>query len=285
MKTSRLLIAVSVLIISLVLVSVALAAASRGPSNQTPPPPPGGLLPEGEGPWVVRAYYDDPRMVAALAQTKEPWEVNREEGYVVVDVTAEEYLMLQWQGFRLEVDEARTKLMNQPRVRIPGQTEGIPGFPCYRTVEETYASAQQIVADHPDLATWIDIGDSWEKTQAGGLPGYDLMVLRLTNSNIPGPKPKFFAMSAIHAREYTTAELNTRFAEYLVNNYGKDPDITWILDYTEIHLLLQSNPDGRKIAETGDLWRKNTDNNDGCNISTLWGTDLNRNYQLSVGLL
>ena len=58
-------------------------------------------------------------------------------------------------------------------------------------------------------------------------------------------------MSAIHAREYATAELITRFAEYLVENYGTDPDITWLLDYNEIHLLLQANPDGRKHAETG----------------------------------
>ena len=277
-KKSRLLIAISVLILSLALVTGALAAASRGTSNQPPPPPEGGTLPEGGGPWVVRAYYDNPLMVAALAQTKEPWEVNRDEGYVVVDVTAEEYLWLQWQGFRLEVDEARTKLMNQPRVRLLGQTEGIPGYPCYRTVEETYASAEQIMADYPNLASWIDIGDSWEKIQPDGLAWYDLMVLKLTNANIPGPKPKFFAMSAIHAREYATAELNTRFAEYLVENYGKDPDITWILDYSEVHLLLQSNPDGRNIAETGDLWRKNTDNDDGCSISSLWGTDLNRNF-------
>ena len=39
----------------------------------------------------------------------------------------------------------------------------------------------------------------------------------------------------------------------------------------------QVNPDGRKMAEAGQLWRKNTDNNDGCASSSFWGTDLNRN--------
>jgi len=43
--------------------------------------------------------------------------------------------------------------------------------------------------------------------------------LRLTNSAIPGPKPKLFVTSAIHAREYTTAPLIVRFAEYLTDNY------------------------------------------------------------------
>ncbi len=58
-------------------------------------------------------------------------------------------------------------------------------------------------------------------------------------------------MSAVHAREYATAELNTRFAEYLIDNYGTNADATWLLDHHEFHFLLQSNPDGRKQAETG----------------------------------
>ena len=89
-------------------------------------------------------------------------------------------------------------------------------------------------------------------------------------------------MSAIHAREYTTAETNTRFAEYLVNNYGVDPDVTWLLDYNEIHLLLQFNPDGRKLAETGLLWRKNVDNAYCANTNSR-GADLNRNYPFQWG--
>jgi hypothetical protein len=84
-------------------------------------------------------------------------------------------------------------------------------------------------------------------------------------------------MSSIHAREYAPAELNTRFAEYLINNYGSDPDVTWLLDYNEVHLLLQANPDGRKRAEDGLLWRKNTDNNY-CADTNSRGVDLNRNY-------
>ena len=119
---------------------------------------------------------------------------------------------------------------------------GIPGFPCYRTVEETFATAEALVAAHPTLASWLDIGDSWEKLTPGGLPGYDMMVLRLTNSAIPGPKPKLISTAAIHAREYAPAELMTRFAESLVAQHGVDPDVTWMLDYNEVHLILQANP-------------------------------------------
>ncbi|MCD4751335.1 MAG: hypothetical protein K8R59_18345, partial [Thermoanaerobaculales bacterium] len=93
--------------------------------------------------------------------------------------------------------------------------------------------------------------------------------------------PVFFITSAIHAREYTTAELMTRFAEYLLDNYGIDADATWLLDEHEIHLMLHANPDGRKHAESGESWRKNTNENY-CPPTTLHpssrGADLNRNF-------
>jgi carboxypeptidase T len=230
---------------------------------------------------VVRAYFDDPAMVASVAAWTEPWEVRYEKGFLVVGVTAEQYMTLLDAGFRVEIDQALTAELNQPLIPLPGQGGGIPGYPCYRTVEETFATAEYLVATYPQLASWTDIGDSWEKTQNSGL-GYDMLVLRLTNTAVPGPKPTLFAMGAIHAREYTTAELITRFAEYLTQNYGVDADVTWLLDYHEIHLLLQSNPDGRKRAETGLSWRKNTNNNYCSNTNTR-GADLNRNYQFQWG--
>jgi carboxypeptidase T len=159
----------------------------------------------------------------------------------------------------------------------------IAGYPCYMTVEETYAVASSIVTHHPTLAAWTDIGDSWEKATPGGDPGYDIMVLSLTNSAIAGTKPAMFIMSSSSGREYAPAGLNTRFAQYLVGQYDVDPDVTWILDHHEIHLLLQANPDGRKQAETGLSWVKNTNENY-CNpTSTSRGADLDSNFSFQWG--
>ena len=58
-------------------------------------------------------------------------------------------------------------------------------------------------------------------------------------------------MAEIHAREYVTAETAARFAEYLMANYGIDPDITWLLDYYKVYIVTMTNPDGRKMAEGG----------------------------------
>jgi len=157
--------------------------------------------------------------------------------------------------------------------------ESIPGYPCYETVTETFAAAAAIASAHPTLATWLDVGDSWEK--AHGLGGHDMRVLKLTNSAVVGTKPKMLITSAIHAREYTTAPLALAFAKQLVDGYGVDPDATWILDHHEIHLLLHTNPDGRVKAEAGLLWRKNT-NQAYCGAnSNDRGADLNRNFEFS----
>ena len=156
--------------------------------------------------------------------------------------------------------------------------QSIPNYACYETVEETAAEAQAFVTSKPGLATLVVAGDSWEKTQ--GLGGHDIRVLKLTNSAVPGSKPRLFVNAAIHAREYTTAPLVLEFARWLVNGHGTNADATWILDHHEVHLMLHTNPDGRKRAETGLSWRKNTNNNFCANTNTR-GIDLNRNFSFS----
>lgn len=255
------------------------ARALSGPPAQPTPPPFDAEI------YVVRAYYDDYQMVQDLSSWTEPWEVYADLGFVVLGVNQADLNLLQVLGFRVEIDEEATRALTSPRTDPPGYTpvyHTIPGFPCYRTVEGTIETITTTVQTYPTLAQWIDVGDSWEKITPGGLPGYDMMVLVLTNQNIPGPKPKLYVTSSIHAREYTPAELMTRFAELLVNGYGTDPDITWILDYHEVHLMLHANPDGRKMAETGLLWRKNTNNNY-CSNTNLRGADLNRNFYYQWG--
>ncbi len=241
-------------------------------------PAPAGVPQVADFPFaVVRAYYDDQAQVQALASWREPWEVNDTAGYIVLDATPAEQQQLRDLGFRLEVDLTLTEELNRPRTALPNQGGGIPGYECYRTVEETFDTGAQLATDYPTLAEWIDIGDSWDKVTPGGPAGYDMMVLRLTNEEIPVPKPALYIFGSIHAREYVAAESATRLAEYLLQNYGTDADATWILDHHELHLVLQANPDGRKIAETGVLWRKNRNNTDGC--ATTFGVDLNRNFE------
>lgn len=237
---------------------------------------------------VVRAHFDDPTMIAEVMWWTDPWEVDREGGVLVVDVDEEGLERLLSAGFRVAVDEERTRELCEPREPLKDQDAGIPGFGCYRRVEEMFAAAETLALRHPDLVEWIDIGDSWEKLYGDepGFEGFDLMVLRLTNRsvagvgtpNAPADKPRLFVEGGIHAREYVGPELLMRFAEGLVDGYGHDADATWLLDEHDLHLLLFVNPDGRQRAEAGVMWRKNA-NNDYCGNSDLRGADLNRNFE------
>ena len=230
---------------------------------------------------IVRVYFPD-RYTANMifiAFEGAMIETNYDEKYHLMEVTPEEMSLLMDAGLEFETEikkESPGRLIQQD-VTI----NGISGYPCYETVEETYAEARSIADDNPNLASWIDVGDSWEKT--AGLGGYYMRVLVLTNSAISGDKPKFFATAAIHAKEYTTAPLCLLFAKYLVDNYAIDADATWILDHHEVHLMLHTNPDGRKKAETGLSWRKNTNQNYCGATSNDRGADLNRNFEYQWG--
>jgi hypothetical protein len=226
----------------------------------------------------VRVHYADrtQRTQLLLSFKAQLLETNDAESYHVMWLTPQEIDRLGSAGFRVQPDPDWHPPPTHQGPASEVQASSIPGYPCYRTVEDTLSGAQRMVRDYPGLATWHDIGDSWQKEARVG--GYDIAVLRLTNQDVPGPKPVLLLNAALHAREYATAELVTRFAESLVEGYGSDPDLTWILDYHEVHAVLHANPDGRKQAEAGLLWRKNTNRNYCASESSLRGADLNRNF-------
>jgi carboxypeptidase T len=233
-------------------------------------------------PQIVTVQTRDAALIQRMGDRLGHLRVDRASGKVRAEISPEDLIWLRTQTSDISIDKAATEAL---QLQTSGRSlESIPDFACYRTVEETQATVDAMIAAHPTLASKVDIGDSWEKATPGGNAGYDLAVLKLTNSAIAGTKPKMFVMSAIHAREYTTAELNTRFAEWLINGYGTDPEATWLLDHNEFHLLLHSNPDGRKQAETGLSWRKNTNTAYCGATSESRGADLNRNYPFHWGL-
>ncbi len=238
-------------------------------------------------PTIVRAYYDNKQQLQDMSEFADIWQINSKQNYALIQIKDPDTLnQIHDLNVSMRIDHNRVKERNESLKKIMSSIKNdrsIPGFTCYSTVEETFQRMNNMVTNHPNLAEIVDIGDSWEKINLTN-QGHDIRVIKITNQSITGDKPILFLSSAIHAREYATAELNTRFGEFLLNQYGIDADVTWILDNHEIHLLLQTNPDGRKQAEAGDLWRKNT-NQDHCGVSSMSrGVDLNRNYPFEWGV-
>ncbi len=223
---------------------------------------------------VPRAEYQQVRYLGDF------WGIDWREGTVILYVTPRGRAAAESLGYRVETDHERTAAIERFRTidraawRARG-VGGIPGFACYRTVDETQATLSGLASNRPDLARWEVIGQTWRRAnlQPGG---DDLHALILANQASPHDQAPLVIMAAQHARELTTAESATRFAEWLVNGYDNDPTARWLLDHREIHIIAQQNPDGRREVEDGEsFWRKNS-NLKAC-PSGPTGVDLNRN--------
>jgi len=191
------------------------------------------------------------------------------------------------------VDVEETIKLHDHMVTPPIQNQSadtIAGFPCYRNLAGVFQLMDDLVSSSLTIDNLVvekyDIGDSYEKTMNPN-NGADIFALKITGEGLPDchstEKGIAFVTCGVHAREYSPPELCSRWAEALVNGYGNDPDITSILDHTEVHLIMESNPDGRAIAEVnqGVFWRKNT--RPGCSFSSSRGVDLNRNFPFKWG--
>ncbi|MGW2817117.1 M14 family zinc carboxypeptidase [Streptomyces sp. NPDC001415] len=187
----------------------------------------------------------------------------------------------------------RTQPRPTPNTTRPAAGDTYDGG--YRTVDGNYAHLDQVAAQHPDLATVVTYGQSWRKKQASA-SGRDLKAICVTKTQ-PGDcalvpnsaKPRFFLMGQIHAREITTGEVALRWIDELTTQYGKDADITKLMDTTEMWVVPMANPDGVDIVASGGdnpvLHRKNANDSHGatCGRRGQIGIDLNRNADTHWG--
>jgi len=255
------------------------AAVLAAPLEPTPSP----TLPaatQSSAAVVAQVSFANQDDLNRMAGDLDVWQVDHGTRRATMLLMPTQVQRLRAEGRTVTVDVQATARLAAWPVQAAAQPAegGIPSFPCYRTVEETYATLAQLAADHPDLVQPVTIGQSWQSVTTSGGAGYPIEGVVLTSQALPGPKPVFFLIAAIHARELTTAEAATRFAEQLVQGYGVDPDATWLLDHTAIHIAPQTNPDGRKKAESGLFWRKNINDSQSCFFDPNGvGIDLNRN--------
>lgn len=147
-----------------------------------------------------------------------------------------------------------------------------PNYGLYHTYSESVAWMDDLHAQYPAV-----ISEKWSIGQT--LEGNDIWCLRVSdNPGVDEGEPEVLIDGMHHAREIMASEFPMMFAEYLAENYGTDPEITWLVDNRELYIVPIVNVDGQLYNEQtnpygGGMWRKTRSYNNGS-----YGVDPNRNY-------
>jgi len=155
---------------------------------------------------------------------------------------------------------------------------GVTGFDFgsmggYYTFAEIISDLDEMFQLYPNLITQKDsIGASHE--------GRTIWAVKISdNPNVNENEPKVGFDALVHAREPQSMATLMYFMWYLLENYGTDPEVTYLVNNREIYCVPCFNPDGYEYNRQtnpngGGYWRKNRRNNgSGC-----YGVDLNRNF-------
>jgi hypothetical protein len=143
----------------------------------------------------------------------------------------------------------------------------------FYTLAEINAKLDTMYMLYPNIITpKFSIGNSIENR-----PIYAVKIS--DNPTINESEPQVHINSLIHAREPQGMMTVMYYMYYLLENYGTDPEVTYLVNNREIYFIPCINPDGYEYNRStnpggGGMWRKNRRLNAGGS----YGVDLNRNF-------
>lgn len=148
----------------------------------------------------------------------------------------------------------------------------------FYTYQEAIAQLDSMYLNYPNLITQkFSIGTTIEGRQIWAVKISD-------NPNINENEPAVGFDALIHAREPQSMMTLIYFMYYLLENYGTNPEVTYLVNNREIYCVPVFNPDGYEYNRQtnpngGGMWRKNRRLNTGGS----YGVDLNRNFSYMWG--
>lgn len=151
----------------------------------------------------------------------------------------------------------------------------------YLKYEEMLAELDQMVALYPNLisiktpiANFLTFGNR---------PIFHVRISDNPNLDEAG-EPKILYTAIHHAREPMALMETIFYMWYLLENYGTNDEVTYLVNQMQMYFVPCLNPDGYIHNQTtnpngGGMWRKNRRLNSGGS----YGVDLNRNYSYGWG--
>jgi hypothetical protein len=112
-------------------------------------------------------------------------------------------------------------------------------FDRYYQLEEIYDALKALHAAYPALTALEEVGKSDE--------GRDLYAMTVNNPKTGSPlgKPGIYVDGNIHGNEIQGGDISLYLLDYLLGNYGKNKDITELLDRICLYVVPVVNVDGR----------------------------------------
>ncbi|NLH49225.1 MAG: PKD domain-containing protein [Myxococcales bacterium] len=226
--------------------------------------------------WAATAWADAPKNVievyapnydtlTALADYNVRFEDFEREDWVRIICDAKTIDELRAAGFEVNVliadldnwVKSRAQAMAQRPKEAP-PTDVVLDH--YLTHAEMTTFLYDLEAAYPDILSVEEIGDS--------VGGRALFVAKISDNVADNEaEPAVFFEHNIHGDEIAGYTLALFVIQWLVTEYGSDPDVTALVDNREIFIEPLTNPDGNYDDPT---WGRSRYNNH--------GVDLNRNY-------
>lgn len=218
---------------------------------------------------------------------------SKEEIQIMQDYEFEyEVLIPDVQAFyinRLSNPEAASTTKNATCSGSGGSTDFSPTTPSnfnlgtmggYLKYNEMLAELDDMFAQYPNLITQKAAISTF--LTAGNRPIYHVKISDNPNTNENEPKILYTAIH--HAREPMSLMETIFFMWYVLENYGTNEEVTYLVNNTQLFFVPCINPDGYVYNEStnpngGGMWRKNRRLNSGGS----YGVDLNRNYSYGWG--
>jgi len=239
----------------------------------------------------VRIYFDNIKQIDKLIKEDIPLDHFRisKDNSITVFITDTEFNQVKNLGFRTEVlidnwIEYYNKLSQPSELEIHTQMQksknelGVSGFVYgsmggHLTYAEVMAQLDSMRVKFPALISQkMSLGKTVE--------GRDIFIVKISqNADIDNNRPEALYTALTHAREPEGMMQLIYFMYYLLENYGKDPVVKYIVDNRSLYFIPVVNPDGYEFNRLnnpngGGMWRKNRIKN----ADGTYGVDLNRNF-------
>lgn len=245
----------------------------------------------------VKLYLDSKEQISTLYNMGLEFDHFKwgKDNSITTFISDREFEILQNSSFRYDVliDDWNTYYANLPKLsksekqffrQMSKENYNVEGFGYgsmggFFTLDEINARLDSMYALYPNIITQkFQIG-----TTLQGRPIYAVKISDNPNVNEDEPQVQFNAL--IHAREPQGMMTVMYYMYYLLENYGTDPEVTYLVNNREIYFIPCINPDGYEYNRQtnpsgGGMWRKNRrQNGDGS-----YGVDLNRNFGYMWGI-